>query len=252
MTIGDGRADLWAFLGAPLAVTLAQRVFLPVLLNWGPPPGSAEAAEERGTTTGVGGNGAGDGDNGRDGSGCDGGGGGGVSSFEGQCWRRVAVALKVIEAAWSLGALATVWRERETVGTATETAAKAGGDSTTTAPDDASGAENEDGDGGDDENGADGAEGVDVDDSGGKDPRASASRAGHPVPVPLPEGTHRFFRQLRGAFLASYFNLLMRRFVPGNTEAEKMASMVGVLQTNPLMLQFSMSGFRDILNDSRG
>jgi hypothetical protein len=69
------------------------------------------------------------------------------------------------------------------------------------------------------------------------------------VPVPLPEGTHKFFRGLRGGFLRSYFNLLMARFVPGHTEAEKLASMVGVLQTNPLMLQFSMSGFRDILND---
>ena len=118
LTTGNGRADLWAFLGAPLAVTLAQRVFLPVLLNGGPPPGSAEAAEaaeaaspeERGTTTGAAGNGAGDEDNGVGGE------GGGPSSFERQCWRRVAVALKVIEAEWSLGALASVWQERGTAG----------------------------------------------------------------------------------------------------------------------------------------
>jgi hypothetical protein len=41
-----GQAESWAFLGAPLAVTLAQNVFLSVLMNGGPPPGAVEAQEK--------------------------------------------------------------------------------------------------------------------------------------------------------------------------------------------------------------
>jgi hypothetical protein len=165
--IATGQAELWTFLGAPLALSLARNVFLPVLLNGGAPAGAAEAeggegaaravapAEEGATEAVTAGGGEAraaeaiegattvaaearepkeGGARGRAaatsataaiptptetamaseprartgaGSGAD-----AASALEHQCWRRVAVALRVIEAAERLGTLATVWQER--------------------------------------------------------------------------------------------------------------------------------------------
>jgi hypothetical protein len=132
---------------------------------------------------------------------------------ESACWRRLSFALRAVDAQRKLGALAVTWRPRGVVG---ETPG----------------------------------------DAPGPGESLGATRAvGYAVPAALPKGTHRAFRAARGAFLRTYLDLLVARFAAlgeGNekgheTVAPRVAAVGAALRVEPLMLQFSVGGFRDLM-----
>jgi hypothetical protein len=132
---------------------------------------------------------------------------------ESACWRRLSFALRAVDAQRKLGALAVTWRPRGVVGETPE-------------------------------------------DAPGPGESLGATRAvGYAVPAALPKGTHRAFRAARGAFLRTYLDLLVARFAAlgeGNekgheTVAPRVAAVGAALRVEPLMLQFSVGGFRDLM-----
>ena len=141
--------------------------------------------------------------------------------FETLCWRRMSTALRAVDAQRKLGALAVRWRPRGIVS-------------------DAFG-----------------------DVPGPTEFVGSARHAGYAVPAVLPVGTHTAYRVARGQFLRKYLDLLVARFVgveKGDdvrlythldsktpVVSARVAAVSAALRVEPLLLQFSVGGFRDLM-----
>ena len=197
------------FAGASLAVALARDAFAPALAEE-----LLESRRERARPT----------DRGRRSP---------VVS-ESACWARLSFALRAVDAQRKLGALAVTWRPRGVVGEA---------------PGDAAGP----------------GESI-----------GATRAAGRALPSALPAGTHRSFRAARGAFLRTCLDLLVARFaarddgetletregervaVAGDARSggetsgavspsETIAAAGAALRVEPLMLQFSVGAFRNLM-----
>ena len=143
---------------------------------------------------------------------------------ESACWRRLSFALRAVDAQRKLGALAVTWRPRGVVGEAPGDAAGPG------------------------------------------ESLGATRAAGYAAPSALPAGTHRAFRKARGAFLRTYLDLLIARFAarrrgiseegggtPNDTNdanetvPPRVAAAGAALRVEPLMLQFSVGAFGDLM-----
>ena len=145
---------------------------------------------------------------------------------ESACWRRLSFALRAVDAQRKLGALAVTWRPRGVVGEAPGDAAGPG------------------------------------------ESLGATRAAGYAAPSALPAGTHRAFRKARGAFLRTYLDLLVARFAasprrgvseegaPNDTNdanqknetvPPRVAAAGAALRVEPLMLQFSVGAFGDLM-----
>ena len=138
--------------------------------------------------------------------------------FETLCWQRMSTALRAVDAQRRLGALAVRWRPRGVVG-------ESFGDV-----------------------------------PGPNEHKGSTRHHGYAVPAALPKGTHVQFRLARARFLRKYLDLLIGRFVGSGGETgggdgsktkdstDNKVSLVGdALRVEPLLLQFSVGGFRDLM-----
>jgi hypothetical protein len=142
---------------------------------------------------------------------------------ESACWRRLSFALRAVDAQRKLGALAVTWRPRGVVGEAPGDAAGPG------------------------------------------ESLGATRAAGYAAPSALPAGTHRAFRKARGAFLRTYLDLLVARFAgsprrgiseegapndandANETVPPRVAAAGAALRVEPLMLQFSVGAFGDLM-----
>ena len=141
---------------------------------------------------------------------------------ESACWRRLSFALRAVDAQRKLGALAVTWRPRGVVGEAPGDAAGPG------------------------------------------ESLGATRAAGYAAPSALPAGTHRAFRKARGAFLRTYLDLLVARFAARRRGSEeegapndtndanetvppRVAAAGAALRVEPLMLQFSVGAFGDLM-----
>ena len=142
---------------------------------------------------------------------------------ESACWRRLSFALRAVDAQRKLGALAVTWRPRAS--SARLRRRRRPGESL-----------------------------------------GATRAAGYAAPSALPAGTHRAFRKARGAFLRTYLDLLIARFAarrrgiseegggtPNDTNdanetvPPRVAAAGAALRVEPLMLQFSVGAFGDLM-----
>ena len=212
--LARGLADeLWTFLGAPLAVTLARDHFLPALERAetetnananATRPGRREDEDEDEDA-------ADDVDDTVDTP--------DASSSTAALWRGVAIGLRAVDAERRLGALLVRWRPRGSVVGEPDADADADADD-------------------------------DADDAPGPGESPGETRAlGTAAPATLPEGTRAAFRRSRSAFLRHYFAALKRRFAPGADPAERARSMFDALRSNPLVLEFASGGYREMMDE---